>query len=60
MEKICSACYISLESFVKDIIRFEEIIEIWEIEHPGYKADILTQVSGSYMYKISVVICKRP
>lgn len=63
MRELIIATYVNLESFVEDIMRLEKLIEKWEGDHPGYEAEILSEVTDGLdedeLYKITV-LCRRP
>jgi hypothetical protein len=59
MERLITTTYLDLDTFVKDLIRFEEHIRIWEEKHPGYVAETIAEIDGGEFYSITIV-CKKP
>lgn len=58
MQTLVISHYLDLEDFVSELIRIEEVVEIWENEHPGYSAEIISRID-CLDYTITVK-CKRP
>jgi len=63
MKELIIATYTNLETFVEDMLRLEEVIEKWEGDHPGYHAEIVSEILEEEIedeqYRITV-LCRRP
>jgi hypothetical protein len=59
MHRLVSQTYFDIEEFILDLIRFDELIEKWEENHPGYEADTIAEIDGGEFYTITI-ICRRP
>lgn len=58
--QLLTSSYIGeLDKFVADLIRYEEIIERWELSHPEYNATVESDIDDGEFYTIRVICRKR-
>ena len=59
MHRLLTSTYVdNLDAFVRDLIKYEDLIGRWMVNHPEYTAEIHSDVDGGRLYTITI-ICKK-
>lgn len=48
-----------LDNFVKDLFKYEKIVDVWKRKNPGYTAELIADIDEGEFYTITIS-CKKP